>query len=359
MALLAAVLAAVRSPWLGVLLALGVLAAYVTTGAALFASGAVLDMVHPPLALVGTFGLTLAHRVVFVEAERRLVREAMGRYLSPAVGRWVLEDPRRLGLGGELRVMTVLFNDLRDFTTLAHALAPETLVTLLNRYRAAMTDVVFAHDGVLAQYAGDATEAFWNAPGVQPDHAARACAAALDMVAALERLRGEFAARGWHGLDIGIGVNTGRMVVGNMGSRARIDYTAVGDAVNVAARLEGLTKTYGVHIVAGEDTREAAREAFPFRFLDVVAVKGRPEPLDVFEVLPPGAPGAADLLRRYDEAVALYRGRQWAEAEKAFAGLADRFPADGPIALYRERARAALADPPPPDWDGVYRPPTK
>jgi adenylate cyclase len=315
-------------------------------------------MVHAPLALASAFGLTLAHRVVFVEAERRLVREAMGRYLSPAVGRWVLEDPRRLALGGELRDMTVLFSDLRDFTTLAHALPPETLVALLNRYRSVMTDVVFARDGVLAQYAGDATEAFWNAPRAQPDHAARACAAALDMVAALGRLRVEFAAQGWDGLDIGIGINTGRMVVGNMGGRDRIDYTAVGDAVNVAARLEGLTKTYGVRIVVGEDTRQAAGEAFAFRFLDLVAVKGRPEPLRVFEVAARGTPGA-DFPARYEQAVALYRDRRWAEAEKALAHLADLFPEDGPTALYLERARAALADPPPSDWDGVHRSPTK
>jgi adenylate cyclase len=361
LALLAACLAALGSPWVGSALVLAVLAAYFTVGAVLFAAGTVVDLVHAPLALVGAFGLTLAHRVVFVERERRLVREAMGRYLSPSVGKWVLEDPRRLALGGELREMTVLFSDLRDFTTLAHALSPDALVALLNRYRSVMTDVVFAHDGVLVQYAGDATEAFWNAPRAQPDHAARACAAALEMVAALEPLREEFAQRGWRDLDIGVGVNTGRMVVGNMGSRDRIDYTAVGDAVNVAARLEGLTKTYGVRAVVGEDTRRAAGDAFAFRFVDVVAVKGRPEPLRVYEVMARTADGAeiAAFLERYDEAVALYRDRRWAAAEKLLADLAERHPGDGPTALYLARARAALADPPGPDWDAVYRPPTK
>src|SRR4029450_3808907 len=138
---------------------------------------------------------------------------------------------------------------IRDFTTHAHELAPDALVALLNRYRSDMTEVVFARDGVLAQYAGDALEAFWNAPMDQPDHALRACHAALGMVTALERLQPEFARRGWRDLDMAVGINSGPMVVGNMGSRARLAYTAVGDAVNVAARLEGLSKEHGVRIL--------------------------------------------------------------------------------------------------------------
>jgi adenylate cyclase len=177
--------------------------------------------------------------------------------------------------------MTVLFMDLRQFTTLSHSLPPETLVALLNRYRAIMSDVVFAHDGVIVQFAGDAIEAFWNAPMDQPDHARRACQAALDMSLALGAIRPEFEARGWDHVDLGIGINTGRMVVGNFGSRRRLEYAVVGDPVNVAARLEGLTKLYGVRVVAGDDTRAAAGEAFAWRFLDRVAVKGRPAPLNV------------------------------------------------------------------------------
>ena len=263
----------------------------------------------PPAALLLTFAVALAYRVVFEQAEQRRIREAMARYLSPAVSRWVLADPGRLRLGGELREMTVLFSDLRNFTTLAHALAPETLVALLNDHMTEMAAIVFRHDGVLAQYAGDALEAFWNAPMNQPDHARRACAAALDMVAALGPLRPEFAARGWAQLDMGVGINTGRMVVGNMGSRDRLAYTAVGDAVNVAARLEGLSKEYGVRIVIGEATRQAAGDAFEYRFLDLVAVKGRAEPLHVYELLgragtvPPDAARGARALRRRRRAV--------------------------------------------------------
>ncbi len=357
LALLAAGLAIGVAPWLATAAALVGLAAYLTVAALLFERGWVLDLVYPPAALLLTATFTLTHRVVFVEAEERLIRQAMGRYLSPAVGRWVLENPRRLALGGELRQMSVLFSDIREFTTFAHALPPETLVALLNRYRGEMTDVVFAHDGVLAQYAGDAIEAFWNAPMDQLDHARRACQAALDMLAGLERLRPVFAAHAWPGLDIGIGINTGPMIVGNTGSRDRLAYTAVGDAVNVAARVEGLTKDYGVHIVIGEETRRATGDAFACRFLDRVAVKGRPEPVAVYELLAPAgavAPAQVVQLARYVEGVELYRARKWEEAERIFAALEREMPTDGPITLYRQRSRTAIETPPPPDWDGVH-----
>jgi adenylate cyclase len=330
---------------------------YAIAGAVLFDAGLLLDLVRPPAALVLASAAVLVHRVLFGEAEQRMVRDAMARYLSPAVSRWVLEDPDRLRLGGEMREMTVLFSDLRSFTTLAHTLPPETLVALLNLYRTEMTDLVLRHDGVLAQYAGDAIEAFWNAPMAQPDHARRACAAALDMVARVAQLRPEFARRGWLDLDLGIGINTGPMVVGNMGSRNHLAYTAVGDAVNVAARLEGLSKQYGTRIVIGEATRAAAGDSVVCRSLDLVAVQGREEPLAVFEVvghadaLPPQLAGR---LARYHEAIARYRERRWEDAAKLLDALAAEAPDDGPIALYRRRCAALLADPPPPDWNGVY-----
>lgn len=357
MALVGTGLVLAGSPWLATAGVVVTLAAYGSLAAVVFESGTVLDLVYPPAALLATFGFTLASRVVFVEAEQRLVRQAMGRYLSPAVGRWVLADPRRLALSGELRTMTVLFSDVRGFTTRAHALPPHVLVALLNRYRTVMTDVVFAHDGVLAQYVGDGIEAFWNAPMDQVDHARRACQAALHMVRALGSLRTEFAALGWPNLDIGVGINTGAMVVGNMGSRERLHYTAVGDAVNVAARIEGLTKEYGVRVVIGDDTRAAAGDGFVYRFLDVVAVRGRPAPLAVWEPLgPPDTlePGAAARLARYHEAVERYRARRWDEAARLLADLEREAPDDGPVALYARRSREAVVDPPPPDWDGVY-----
>lgn len=357
MAMAAALVVAAWRPLPAGLAVAGGLALYGTAAAVLFERGLVLDLVYPPAALLVSFAAALSSRLVIEQAEQRMIREAMGRYLSPVVSHWVLADPDRLRLGGETREMTVLFSDLRSFTTLAHALPPETLVALLNRYRAEMADVVFRHDGVLAQYAGDAIEAFWNAPMDQADHARRACETALDMVAALAILRPAFEARGWAHLDIGVGINTGQMVVGNMGSKDRLIYTAVGDPVNVAARLEGLSKEYGVRVVVGEATVAAAPDAFAYRLLDLVAVKGRAEPLRCYEVVARAGALPADvqrMLARYHEALDLYRGRRWEEALRLLDALAREAPADGPIALYRRRARALLAEPPPEDWDGVF-----
>jgi adenylate cyclase len=357
MALLAALVVAAWRPLPAALTVAVGLGAYITAAALLFERGMVLDLLFPPAALLSSFATALSSRLMVEQAEQRTIREALGRYLSPAVSQWVLADPERLRLGGETRDMTVLFSDLRQFTTLAHALPPGALVSLLNTYRAAMADVVFRHDGVLAQYAGDAIEAFWNAPMDQTDHARRACLTALDMVAALDTLRPVFAARGWAHLDLGVGINSGQMVVGNMGSKDRLIYTAVGDPVNVAARLEELSKEYGVHIVVGEATVAAEPAAFTYRFLDLVAVRGRGEPLRCYEVL--GRAGALDppaerRLVRYHEAIELYRARRWPEALRLLDEVAREMPVDGPVELYRHRARALLAAPPPEDWDGVF-----
>jgi adenylate cyclase len=357
LALLAGWLATGRRPLAMGVIVLLVLGLYFIAASLLLEAGRILDLVLPPAALLLTFAVALVDRVVFEQAEQRRIREAMGRYLSPSVSRWVLADPRRLRLGGELRELTVLFSDLRNFTTHAHALPPETLVSLLNDHMSEMTAIVFRHDGVLAHYAGDGLEAFWNAPISQPDHARRACQAALEMVAALGPLRREFAARGWAELDMGIGLNTGSMVVGNLGSRDRLAYTAVGDPVNVASRLEGLSKEYGVHIVIGEATRQAAGDAFEYRFLDLVAVKGRAEPVRVYELLGRAGSVPAErraLLERYEHGVALYHERRWAEATAVFDELARAAPGDGPVLLYRRRARELVADPPGSDWDGVW-----
>jgi len=357
MALLAALVVAAWRPLPAGLAVAGGLALYGTAAALVFERGLVLDLIYPPAALLISFAAALSSRLVLEQKEQRIVREAMGRYLSPAVSQWVLADPDRLRLGGETREMTVLFSDLRQFTTLAHAVTPATLVALLNTYRSEMADVVFRHDGVLAQYAGDAIEAFWNAPMDQADHARRACLTALDMVAALATLRPQFEARGWAHLDLGVGINTGQMVVGNMGSKDRLIYTAVGDPVNVAARLEGLSKEYGVRIVVGEATVTAEPQTFVYRLLDLVAVKGRSEPLRCFEVM--ARAGALDAagerrLARYHEALDLYHARRWADALRLLDELGGEAPADGPIALYRRRTRALLADPPADDWDGVF-----
>jgi adenylate cyclase len=360
MALLALAGAALVARWPPLRATVGAATAlllYLVGAAVAFDHGLVANLVYPPLALAGGFGSALAYRVVFEEAEQRRLRETMGRYLSPTVSRWVLRDPERLRLGGQTRVMTVLFSDIRGFTTLSHGLDPQALVALLNEYMTAMTEIVFRHDGVLDKYIGDAVMAFWGAPVEQPDHARRACQAALDMVARLEELRATWAARGRPAIEAGIGINTGPMVVGNMGSQARLAYTVIGDSVNVASRLEGLSKEYGVRIVIGEATRDAAGPGFACRRLDRVAVKGREAPVEVYELV--GAsdalePAARKRLEAYQAGLALYLDRRFEEAADAFRILQAEDPGDGPAALYRQRSEAFVAAPPPDDWEGVF-----
>jgi adenylate cyclase len=356
LALLASLLVATMRPRLAAVGTGALLALYLLIAGALFDSGTVLNLIYPPAAILVGFAATLVYRVVFEQAEQQMIRGVMARYLSPSVSQWALKDPDRLKLGGETRVMTVLFCDLRGFTTLAQTLDPQALVGLLNEYMTAMTEVVFKHDGVLDKYIGDAIMAFWNAPMEQPDHARRACDAALDMIQRLRELHADWERRGVPKLDLGIGINTGPMVVGNMGSRDRLAYTVLGDAVNVSSRLEGLSKEYGTRVVIGEATRASAGEAFAYRFLDLVTVKGRTEPLAVYEVLSRAGqldPAKASALETFQQAIRLYRARRWAEAAALFRDLKERMD-DGPSALYLRRSLALLESPPPAEWDGVY-----
>jgi len=329
---------------------------------ALFETGMLLNLVYPPTAIVLGFALALIYRITFEQAQQRVIRGVMARYLSPSVSQWVLKDPDSLKLGGETRTMTVLFCDLRGFTTFSHVLPPQALVALLNDYMTAMTQLVFKYDGVLDKYIGDAIMAFWNAPIEQPDHARRACDTALEMIRTLLGLQQDWVRQGLPKLEIGIGINTGEMVVGNMGSRDRLAYTVLGDTVNVASRLEGLSKEYKIRTVVGEATRQAAGDAFVFRTLDFVAVKGRSEPVTVYELM--GRSGEvttpeADRLMRYHDGIELYRSRRWKEAAALFEHLLLALPEDGPSALYRDRCLTLIAHPPPADWSGVYVATTK
>ena len=362
LALVAAQLAALRRPLYAAAGTLGLFGCYLLTAFVAVDNGLLLNLIYPLAALLLGFAIALTYRVVSEQGEQELLRTLMSRYLSPTVGRWVLHDPDRSGLGGQTREMTVLFSDLRGFTTISDQLDPRALVGLLNEYMTAMTEVVFRHDGVLDKYIGDAIMVFWNAPMNQADHAARACATALDMVERLAELQADWRRRGVPPLELGIGVNTGPMVVGNMGSRQRLAYTVLGDTVNVASRLEGLSKEYSTRSVIGTATREAAGPGFVFRFLDLVVVVGQDEPLAVYEVV--GRADAVDperlaFLADFQRGIELYRSAPGPRCTIIFADLLARAPDDGPSALYLRRAIELAANPPPADWNGVFVATTK
>jgi adenylate cyclase len=256
---------------------------------------------------------------------------------------------------GQSREMTVLFSDIRGFTNFSESLPPTELAEVLNAYLSRMTAIVQKHRGTIDKYIGDAVMAFWNAPVDMPNHAESAVQAGLDMQAALLDLNKEFAARGWPAVKIGVGVNTGRMSVGNMGSAFRLSYTVMGDAVNLGSRLESITKQYGVGILATETT-VAADTGHQFMKVDVVRVKGKETPVAIFQPL--GRKGelsedAGKMAQLFEAAFGLYQKQDWQGAETLLHELAAIAPC-GLCETYLARIAHFRENPPAPDWDGVF-----
>jgi adenylate cyclase len=340
----------------GALAAAALFGGYLAGSQWLFVSqGLPLSLVYPLLAIALTYVAISVQHYVVEEREKRKIRDAFGLYLNPALARLVSERPEMLKLGGDKRELTVLFSDIRGFTTMSERLEPEILVELLNEFLGAMTEVIFAHDGTLDKYIGDAIMAVWGAPIPQTDHAVRACRAALGMLSRLRDLDAEWRQRGRPQLAIGIGLNSGPMVVGNMGSARRLSYTVIGDNVNLASRLEGLNKLYGCSIIASEATIQQAGDIMVTREIDLVRVKGKRQPVRIFEVLAPAEEKQrwAALVERFDAGMRAYRQRRWHDALAEFGALLDERPDDGPAILYVERCRTMLATPPEKDWDAV------
>jgi adenylate cyclase len=339
---------------LGIVAALGYLAVAVT---AVDYWQIILDLPFPVLTLGLSYVAILLYRVIFEQAQQRALKGALSQYLSPDVMEEVARDPSALRLGGEKRDMTVLFSDVRGFTSLSEQMEPERLVHLLNVYLTRMSDVIFRHQGTIDKYMGDAIMAFWGAPKSQPNHARLACQAALGMMAELTKLNSELGAEGLPRLDIGIGLNSGPMSVGNMGSDRRFDYTVMGDAVNLGSRLEGLNKEYGTNVIVSETTLAQAGADVGARFVDLVAVKGKKEPCAVYELI--SMNGRVDgklkaALAAYERGVERYRAGDYTGAQVHFAEALRLDGDDGVSVMYLERCRGLAENPPPADWDGVY-----
>lgn len=284
-------------------------------------------------------------------AQKRFIKGAFRQYLSPAVIDQLIERPERLKLGGERRTLSIFFSDIEGFTGISEGLDPEELTALLNEYLSAMTDILHEEGGTVDKYIGDAIVAFWNAPLDQPDHAERAARAALRCREKLAEMRPLLRERIGEDLRMRIGLNTGHAVVGNMGSRTRFDYTVLGDAVNLASRLEGINKRFGTCVLASEALRNALPDGFPAREIARVAVLGRKEPVRVFELLP-----AEEFSARGKELSAFARGLSAFTAGDFAAALEAFLPAaetDPPSAAYAKKCRELIERPPRP-WDGVW-----
>ncbi len=325
-----------------------------------------LDPVYPGIAVLGVYLVGSLQNYLHSEAQRRRVRGAFSRYLAPALVDELATHPEKLRLGGEMREMTLLFSDVRGFTSISERLDPEALTHLINAFLTPMTEIILASRGCIDKYMGDCVMAFWNAPLDDPEHPAHACEAALAMLQALAQLNARLAAgdpvlgRPLPPLAIGIGLNTGLCCVGNMGSDQRFDYSVIGDEVNLASRLEGQSARYGVPIVIGENTR-ARVPGFAALELDRIRVKGKSRPVRIHALMgDPKTAQSASFLRLsagHEAMLAAYRAQRWGDALQAIGACrrdGAAFPLDALYRLYEERVMTFRLSPPGPEWDGVF-----
>ena len=326
-----------------------------------FLHGWWLNFTVPAGTLAANVLLVSLYRSLVEEKEKRRIRGEFGQFVSPEVVRRLLVDPRLVE--PKKTEITVMFSDIRGFTTISEKLDAQELALFLNQYLSDMTSVVFDHQGTLDKYIGDAVMAFWGAPYEEPGHAAKACKTALKMMDRVRELQKKWEAEGKPHLDIGIGLNTGLASVGRMGTVLRRSYTALGDTVNLSSRLEGLNKDYGTHIIVNESTyAEAKSDGFVFRELDLIRVKGKLQPVTICELIGRvgentvyGAPEEVRLrLELFQKAHALYRQREWQAAQDAFQSILDQWPDDGPSRAYWKRCQEYLFEEPPSSWDGVF-----
>ena len=345
------------TPLPSTLLSLVVLATAVGLNLALWGrANAVLPLAPTLLMIAALFALNMSYGF-FVEARaKRRITRLFGQYVPPALVEVMSRHPERFSMQGESREMSVLFSDVRAFTAVSEGLDPKVLTQMMNEFLTALSQVIYNHRGTIDKYMGDSIMAFWGAPLADPGHARNAVLAGLDMLSTMQALQHRFAARGWPVLQVGVGVNTGRMTVGNMGSEIRVAYTVMGDSVNLASRLESLTQRYGVCMMAGEATR-AACQGVAFRELDRVRVKGKREPVVVYEPLgrERDVEGAlAEEVERWHAALDHYRAQRWDAARKALEALQRDRPEAILYAEFLRRVDGLRAQPPGPDWDGAW-----
>jgi adenylate cyclase len=346
-------LALIPPRWL--VMSFAVLAGFMALVYWAFLHGWWLNLIVPSVTILANAGFVALYRVLFEEGEKRKVRGAFGQYVSPEVIRRLLEEPE--SVKPKKTSITVLFSDIRGFTTLSESLDAQEMADLLNGYLTEMTQIVFRHRGTLDKYIGDAVMAFWGAPFAEAGHADRCCETALAMLARLAELQEEWRAQGKPLLEIGVGINTGTASVGNMGSVLRYGYTAIGDAVNLASRLEGLNKEYGSRILISESTYITLQsERFTVRELDLIRVKGKLLPVTIYEVLSPTVVGreGKELAGLFTKARDAYKTREWKNARNLFEDVLHRWPNDRPSQIFIERCNEYLVEEPSSEWEGVY-----
>ncbi|MBI2308645.1 MAG: adenylate/guanylate cyclase domain-containing protein [Rhodocyclales bacterium] len=353
--LILALLLPLFSPLKASLLSFGVLLAAAGLNFVLWQSGLLIPLASTLLLILALYALSMSWGYFVESRAKRQLTGLFGQYVPPELVEEMSRDPENYSMEGRNEELTVLFSDVRSFTTISEGLDPKELTHLMNEYLGAMTAVIRRNRGTLDKYIGDAIMAFWGAPVADPEHARHAVLTALDMQRELRKLDEPFKARGWKPLYIGVGINTGTMTVGDMGSPVRQSYTVMGDAVNLGSRLEGITKQYGVGILVGETTRAAVKDVV-FRELDRVRVKGKDEPVAIYEPL--GLVGEVgkdvlDALKLWQQVLRLYRAQDWDQADVQLYNLTRQAPDCKLYQLYAERIAYYRQHPPGEGWDGV------
>ncbi len=349
----------------GTIAVVGVVAVAAASWFAFQRQGMLLDPVYLMLGIAGPYSVGTVVSFYREERARAYIRNAFDRYLSPELVARIARDPSQLELGGEERDMTVMFCDIRSFSSISESLGPQEIIRFLIEFLTPMTDILLARKATVDKYIGDAILAFWNAPLTDPDHPRNAALAALDMVKRLDKLNAENRddpAKVWPGVvRIGVGLNTGSCCVGNMGSAQRLSYSLIGDTVNLASRIEGLTKLYGVSIAIGSEMASRIGD-FALIEIDLVRVVGREAPERLYALM--GSPetaleqGFIDLSTAWKAVLTAYRAQDWKGADQALEGLAPHAAAFGLkklAMLYADRIDAFRKAPPPKGWDGVFQ----
>ena len=307
------------------------------------------------------FTLTIVMKYVLEEKNKKFIKDAFSKYVAPAVVDSIVKDPDSLSLGGEKKEITILFSDIRGFTTLSEKMDPKLLSKFLNTYLGEMTDIIFNTKGTLDKYIGDAVMAFWGAPVHYVEHGKNACEAAIQMQQALDREKEKFRSEFGIDVEVGIGVHSGTVSVGNMGSETNFNYTVLGDDVNLASRIEGLTKYYRSKILTTRQTLnliEKSNQALPpHRTLDFVKVKGKKQAVEIIQILDQTLPEEG--LSLFKKAREHYLKKQWDDAIKIFTQASEALEhspgkGDGPSEMYIERCETMKKDPPASDWDGSW-----
>ncbi|MFL6811149.1 MAG: adenylate/guanylate cyclase domain-containing protein, partial [Bradyrhizobium canariense] len=332
---------------------LGLTAVYAAMAVSAFVYALALPLTEPALASLAALAMMIGYRFVLADRDERFLRKSFAFYLAPEVIDTMIASGKMPALGGEMRNVTMFFSDLSGFSSIAETMTPGELVTLMNEYLSAMTDIIESHGGYVDKYIGDSIVAMFGAPADDPAHARHAVQAALKCHAKLAELNADSAAFAGHGLSHRIGLNSGEAVVGNIGSRRRFNYTVMSDTVNVASRLEGANKYYGTSIMASETTVAQTGDTFAWRELDAIKVIGRGEAIKVFEPLAEkGTESArqAKIAAAYAEGLACWRATEFAKAADAFGRTAEIDPAS---ALFGKRATALATNPPGSGWTPV------